>query len=90
MYFLVLRTKYEVFSIFKIFLAYIETQFSTCIKVLRSDSSEEYMSHKFHDFLYQKGSVSQYPCAMSIYVTAKWRCRALEPSSFGCYSDLID
>ena len=33
-----LRSKSEVFSMFKIFLAYIETQFSTCIELLRFDS----------------------------------------------------
>ena len=33
-----LRSKSDVFSIFKKFLNYVETQFSTCIKILRSDS----------------------------------------------------
>ena len=53
-----LRSKSEVFSVFKTFVAYIETQFSSNIKVLRSDSGGEYMSSEFHDFLQQKGIVS--------------------------------
>jgi transposase InsO family protein len=43
-------------------LSHIENQFSTCIKMLRSDSGEEYMSHKFHDFLHHKGIVSHRSC----------------------------
>ena len=43
-----LRSKFEVFSVFKTFCAY---QFSTSIKVLRSDSGGEYMSREFHIFL---------------------------------------
>jgi hypothetical protein len=42
-----LRTKAEVFTTFHTFLAYIETQFSTCIKVFRSDNGGEYLSHEF-------------------------------------------
>ncbi|XP_049394911.1 uncharacterized protein LOC125859256 [Solanum stenotomum] len=57
-----LRSKSEVFSIFKKFLAYVETQFSTCIKLLRSDSGGEYMSHEFNNFLLEKGIVSQRSC----------------------------
>ena len=57
-----LRSKSEVCSVFKKFVAYIETQFSSKIKVLRSDSGGEYMSHEFHDFLQQKGIVSERSC----------------------------
>jgi hypothetical protein len=39
---LFLRSKANVFSTFKTFVAYVETQFSTYIKILRSDSSGEY------------------------------------------------
>ncbi|RVW45849.1 Retrovirus-related Pol polyprotein from transposon TNT 1-94 [Vitis vinifera] len=53
-----LRAKAEVFSVFKRFLALIETQFSASIKALRSDSSKEYMSNKFQDFLQSKGIIS--------------------------------
>jgi hypothetical protein len=67
-----LRSKSEVFSVFKSFFAYIETQFSTGIKVLRSDSGGEYMSHEFHDFF----TAERYCLAsfLSIYTTTKWGC----------------
>jgi hypothetical protein len=57
-----LRSKAEVFSIFQTFVAYVETQFSTCVKILRSDSGGEYMSHAFQSFLQQKGILSQHSC----------------------------
>jgi hypothetical protein len=57
-----LRSKSEVLSVFQTFVAYVETQFSTGIKILRSDSGGEYMSHEFHDFLHHKGIVSQRSC----------------------------
>lgn len=43
-------------------IAYIETQFSSVIKVLPSDSGGEYMSTVFHDFLKNKGILSQHSC----------------------------
>ena len=42
-----LWAKGEVFSVFQRFLTLLETQFSTSIKVLRSDSGGEYMSNEF-------------------------------------------
>jgi hypothetical protein len=57
-----LRSKVDVFSIFQTFVAYVETQFSTCVKILRSDSGGEYMSHAFQSFLQQKGILSQRSC----------------------------
>jgi transposase InsO family protein len=57
-----LCSKADVFSTFKTFVAYIETQFSTCIKTLRSDCEGEYMSHTFQYFLQQKGILSQRSC----------------------------
>jgi hypothetical protein len=51
-----------VFSTFQTFVAYVETQFSTCIKILRLDFGEEYMSHAFQSFLQQKGILSQCSC----------------------------
>ena len=46
-----LRTKAEVFTVFQTFVAYIETQFSTTIKIFRSDNGGEYVSHNFQAFL---------------------------------------
>jgi len=57
-----LRAKFEVQFVFQNFVACIENHFSTCIKMLRSDSGGEYMSHEFHDFLHYKGIVSQRSC----------------------------
>ena len=50
-----LHSKANVFSIFQTFVALVETQFSTKIKILRSDSKGEYMSRDFQSFLQQKG-----------------------------------
>lgn len=57
-----LRTKAEVLTVFRSFVAYIETQFSKPIKVLRSDNGGEYMSHDFQVFLQQRGIISQRSC----------------------------
>jgi len=57
-----LRSKADVFSIFQTFVAYVEAQFSTCVKILRSDYGGEYMSHAFQSFLQQKGILSQRSC----------------------------
>ena len=57
-----LRAKGEVFSVFQRFLALLETQFSTSIKVLHSYSSGEYMSNEFQVFLQSKGIISQRSC----------------------------
>ena len=54
--------KSNVFSTFKTFVANVETQFSTCIKILRSDVGGEYMSHGFQSFLQKKGILSQRSC----------------------------
>ena len=58
-----LWAKAEVFSVFKQFLALIETQFSTSIKVLCSDFGREYMSNEFQDFLQSKWIISQCSCS---------------------------
>ena len=46
-----LRSKSEVFSVFKKFLTYVETQFQASVKIFCSDSGGEYMSHKFQEYL---------------------------------------
>ena len=56
------HSKDEVFSIFKIFHAHIQTQFSAQIKILRFDNRGEYMSHLFQDFLQHHGIISQRSC----------------------------
>jgi hypothetical protein len=61
-----LRVKSEVLYVFQTFVAYIENQFSTGIKMLRSDSGGEYISHEFHDFLHHKGIVSHRSCPYTL------------------------
>ena len=43
-------------------LAYVENQFSTCIKIVQSDSGKEYMSADFQQFLQTKSIISQRTC----------------------------
>jgi hypothetical protein len=57
-----LRSKVEVFQVFTRFVALVETQFSVCIKILRSDSGGEYMSNEFQTFQQNKGIISQHSC----------------------------
>jgi len=57
-----LHSKANMFSIFQTFVALVETQFSTKIKILRFDSGGEYMSHDFQSFLQQKDIISQRSC----------------------------
>jgi len=57
-----LRSKSEVFSMFKALLALVETQFSAKIKILQSDSGGEYMSNEFQFFLQSHGIISQRSC----------------------------
>ena len=60
-----LQSKSEVFFEFKVFLALIETQFSTKIKILRSDSGGEYMSNEFQISLQSHGIISQRSCPLT-------------------------
>lgn len=57
-----LRSKADVFSVFKIFHAYVQTQFNVKIKILRSDNGGEYMSHPLQEFLQSNGIISQRSC----------------------------
>ena len=48
-----LCSKAEAFSTFKFFHAYVQTQFSSKIKTLRSDNGGEYTSHLFQEFFWK-------------------------------------
>lgn len=65
------RSKGGVFFVFKTFLAFVETQFSTSIKVLQSDFEEEYISTEFWKFLQSKGIISQ---LLSFHAATKLCC----------------
>lgn len=53
-----LRSKDEVFFTFKFFHAYVQTQFSSQIKMLCYDNGGEYMSHSFQEYLSQRSCPS--------------------------------
>ncbi|CAL5401450.1 unnamed protein product [Camellia sinensis] len=57
-----LHYKSEVFSKFLEFKALVETQFSTSLKILRSDNGGEYLSTEFQNFLKQKGILHHLTC----------------------------
>ncbi|XP_068639437.1 uncharacterized protein [Aristolochia californica] len=61
----ILQGKFEVFVVFKHFLALLETQFSTHIKVLPSDFGGEYWSNDFQNFLLSKDIISQRSCPLT-------------------------
>lgn len=56
------RFKANMFSTFQTFVTYMETQISTCIKILHSNSSVEYISRDFKSFLQKKGPFSHHSC----------------------------
>ncbi|KAJ0011031.1 hypothetical protein Pint_33410 [Pistacia integerrima] len=57
-----LRAKSEVLSVFQQFSAYVETRIFLVLKFRSIRGGGEYMSREFHDFLTQKGIVSQRSC----------------------------
>ena len=57
-----MRSKAEAFTAFKFFHAFVQTQFSSKIKILRSDNGGEYTSHLFQEFLQENGILSQRSC----------------------------
>nr|CAN66507.1 hypothetical protein VITISV_034008 [Vitis vinifera] len=53
---------FPVFRTFTEFLAYVDNQFSTSIKTLRTDFGGEYLSNEFQAFLASKGIIHQWSC----------------------------
>lgn len=54
--------KVILFSCFQSLCAFVQNQFSTSIKTLRSDRGSEYVNHKFKKFLASKGMLYQISC----------------------------
>ena len=54
-----MKTRVELFSIFKKFHAEIRTQFNTSIHILRSDNVKEYFSMSFSSFMFSYGILHQ-------------------------------
>lgn len=50
-----LHSKADVFTVFQTFVAFIEIQYGTGIKVLHSNSGGEYMSHSFQTISNKRG-----------------------------------
>ena len=58
-----MKSRSELFSIFKSFCAEINTQFNASIQTLRSDNAPEYFSTQFTEFLSSHGILHQSSCA---------------------------
>ena len=57
-----MKRRSELISIYKTFARMIHTQFSTHIKIFRSDSGGEYLSDNFRQFLTSEGTLAQLSC----------------------------
>ena len=57
-----LHYKSEVFTKFLEFKMFVEKQFSTSLKIFRSDGGGEYSTHKFNKFFTENGLVHQFSC----------------------------
>ena len=60
-----LKHKNEVLFVFKHFKALVENQFSTSLKVLRTDNGIEYTNSAFQAFCSSNGILHQTPCPHS-------------------------
>lgn len=54
--------KHQVFTIFQKFMAYINTQFDSSVKTIRTDNGTEFINKPFHDFLANLGIVHETSC----------------------------
>eukprot|EP00268_Persea_americana_P033657 TRINITY_DN3330_c0_g1_i11.p1 TRINITY_DN3330_c0_g1~~TRINITY_DN3330_c0_g1_i11.p1 ORF type:complete len:627 (-),score=65.47 TRINITY_DN3330_c0_g1_i11:2488-4368(-) len=57
-----MKTRSELYTIYTAFSTMVATQFDTKIKIFRSDSGGEYMSHKFRSYLTSQGTLAQLSC----------------------------
>jgi len=57
-----MKHRSQLCSIYQSFTRMIHTQFSTPIKVFRSDSGGEYLSDAFRQFLTSQGTLAQLSC----------------------------
>ena len=60
-----MKSHYEIFSIFQNFCSEIKTQFNTSMKILRSDNAKEYFSSSFTNFMIEHDIIHQHSCAHS-------------------------
>jgi len=57
-----MKHRSELCSIYQTFTRMVHTQFSTSIRVFRSDSGGEYLSDTFRKFLLSEGTLAQLSC----------------------------
>ena len=60
-----LKTKDEVFTIFQAFHAMVQTQFSSKIKILRSDNGGEFTNRRFQAYFPQHGLLHETSCSQT-------------------------
>ena len=58
-----MKHRSQLCSIYQSFARMVHTQFSTAVKVFRSDSGGEYLSSAFRQFLTSEGTLAQLSCA---------------------------
>ena len=63
MWIYLIKSRNEIFSIFREFYAYVRTQFDVSIKTLCSDNTKEYFFADFTKFLCDRGIVHESSCA---------------------------
>ena len=60
-----LKTKDEVFTIFQAFHAMVQTQFSSKIRVLRSDNGGKFTNRRFQAYFQQHGLLDETSCSQT-------------------------
>ena len=54
--------KSNAFPLLKTLVTFVEKQFSTCVKVVRSDNGMEFTDHSATEFYKEKGIIHQTSC----------------------------
>ena len=83
------KNKSEVCDVFRLFRQMIKTQYSSDIKVLRSNNGGEYINSELFKFLQDRGIVHETTCPCT-YPTIKWSDGKKESSYSGdslCFAD---
>lgn len=57
-----MKHRSELYQVYKSFASMVHTQFSTSIKIFRSDSGGEYLSNAFRQLLSDHGTLPQLSC----------------------------